>query len=121
MNIFNFFYKLYENIYNYFYHTSSNNYIEYYTHSDCKNFYDDNQKVILKYTNIDISKYTLEDILIFIKDEIQLINLKYIDNNTEIEIYDIEKLTNLREILNTINKLILDEDIRRDLIIESIE
>ena len=108
MKIFNFFYNLYEKKYNFFYG-------DYISHFDI--YTTENINTINRYIKIDVKKYNLEELKLIFSNEIGIIESKNTDKETH-DIHDIEKITILKDQLKNINNLLIEEDIKQDLLLE---
>lgn len=97
MKIFNFFYNVYEKIVDFFYE-------DYISHFDI--YTTENIKTINEYVNIDVKKYKIEELKFIFDKEIE-----YRDSS-------IEKITMLRKQITNINNILIDEDIKQDLLLE---
>lgn len=122
MNIFNFFYSLYENIYNYFYKSSEDKIFIGYISEEIKDFYKkENIACINKYVKINVNQYNIEELKIIFKNEIDKLEKKYYSLETkDYLIEDIEKITILKDFIKHIDNLLLNEDIKRDLAYDTI-
>ena len=110
MKIFNFFYNVYEKIYNFFYG-------DYISHFDI--YTTENINTINRYIKIDVKKYNLEELKLMFSNEIGIIESR--NKEKEIgtyDIHDIEKITILRDQLTNINNILIEEDIKQDLLLE---
>jgi len=107
MKIFNFFYNVYEKIYNFFYG-------DYISHFDI--YTTENINTINRYIKIDVKKYNLEELKLMFSNEIGIIESR--NKDYESREYSIEKITILRDQLTNINNILIEEDIKQDLLLE---
>jgi hypothetical protein len=110
MKIVDFFYNIYEKIVNFFYG-------DYISHFDI--YTTENINTINRYIMIDVKNYRIEELKLMFSNEIGIIESKNKDKDTDTDAdTEIEKITILRDQLNNINNLLIEEDIKQDILLE---